>query len=139
MAECNQDAASSGAESRLVWTTRGLVTEAVLRRVACVLAVSTAHPRREELPVTEPQRLPRDRAVLVEYGGHMEPELRVGLGERFVIETNDNWFNLLGEDGAVPSVAEPPVAARQYLRANPVGGPVYVSPSAAARCFRSRS
>jgi hypothetical protein len=89
--------------------------------------------------VTEPQRLPRDRAVLVEYGGHMEPELRVGLGERFVIETNDDWFNLLGEDGAVPSVAEPPVAARQYLRANPVGGPVYVSPSAAARCFRSRS
>ena len=76
--------------------------------------------------MTEPQRLPRERAVHVEYGAHLEPELRVRLGERFVIETNDNWFNLLGEEGASPSVTEPPIAARQYLRANPVGGPVYV-------------
>ena len=76
--------------------------------------------------MTDPQRLPRDRAMLVEYGAHLEPELRVGLGERFVVETNDNWFNLLGEEDAVPSVTEPPIAARQYLRANPVGGPVHV-------------
>jgi hypothetical protein len=67
--------------------------------------------------VSDTQRLPREQAVHVEYGAHIEPQLRVALGERFVIETNDNWFNLLGEEGATPSVTEPPVAARQYLSA----------------------
>lgn len=76
--------------------------------------------------MSDPQRLPREQATHVEYGAHLEPQLRVGLGERFVIETNDNWFNLLGEEGAIPWVTEPPVAAAQYLRANPVGGPVHV-------------
>lgn len=71
--------------------------------------------------------LPRERAFLVEYGAHLEPELVVGLGERFVVETNDNWWNLLGEEGARPVPAGTPIAARQYPRANPVGGPVYVN------------
>jgi hypothetical protein len=56
--------------------------------------------------VSDVQRLPHEQAVHVEYGVHIEPRLRVRTGERFVIETNDNWFNLLGEEGAVPLVAE---------------------------------
>ena len=71
--------------------------------------------------------LPRERAVHVEYGAELAPELVVELGERFVVETNDNWWNLNGEAGALPDITRPPVAARQYLRANPVGGPVYVN------------
>ena len=39
------------------------------------------------------KRLSRDKAFHVEFGGDMPPELRVGLGEKFVIETNDNWWN----------------------------------------------
>lgn len=73
------------------------------------------------------QRLPREKAVLVEYSGDIAPELTVDLGETFVVETNDNWWNILGEEGAVPDVAGPEVAARQYLRANPVAGPIYVN------------
>lgn len=71
--------------------------------------------------------LPRDRAWHVEYGGHLEPELAVDLGERFVVETNDNWWNLLGEEGAVPDTTQPPVGARQYVRGNPVAGPIAVN------------
>jgi amidase len=72
------------------------------------------------------KRITRDKAFHVEFGGDMPPELRVGLGEKFVIETNDNWWNLLGKEGAVPSVTEPPTGARQHVRGNPVGGPVYI-------------
>jgi acetamidase/formamidase len=64
--------------------------------------------------------------VLVEYGGDIEPGLRVRLGETFVVETNDNWWNLLGEEGSVPDITQPPVGARQYVRGNPVNGPIYV-------------
>jgi acetamidase/formamidase len=73
------------------------------------------------------QTLAREKGVLVEYGGEMEPGLRVELGETFVVETNDNWWNLLGEEGAVPDITKPPVGARQYVRGNPVNGPVYVN------------
>jgi len=76
--------------------------------------------------MSKTKRLPREQAVHVEYGAHLEPELRVALGETFVVETNDNFFNLLGEPGAVPDVTRPPVAARQYLRANPLAGPIHV-------------
>jgi acetamidase/formamidase len=72
------------------------------------------------------QRLPRDKAFLVEYGGDIAPELTVDLGETFVVETNDNWWNLLGEEGSVPDVTTPPVGARQYVRGNPLAGPIYV-------------
>ena len=72
------------------------------------------------------QIYPREKATVVDYGGHLEPQMRVNAGERFVIETNDNWWNLLGTEGAVPSVTEPPIAARQYIRGNPVAGPIFV-------------
>jgi amidase len=71
--------------------------------------------------------LPREQAFHVEYGAHLEPALTVELGERFVVETNDNWWNLLGEEGAKPDVTTPPVGARQYVRGNPVAGPVHVN------------
>ena len=72
------------------------------------------------------QTFPREKAFLVEYGPDIKPEMRVKTGETFLVETNDNWWNLLGTEGAVPSVTEPPVGARQYIRGNPVAGPIYV-------------
>lgn len=71
-------------------------------------------------------RLPAEKAVLTEYGAHLEPELRVSLGERFVVETNDNWFNSVKEAG-LPETDKPPTQARQYLRVNPLAGPIYVN------------
>lgn len=73
------------------------------------------------------QRLLRERATVTDFGSHLAPELIVDLGERFVIETNDNWWNLLGKPGARPQRSEPPLAARQVLHANPVGGPIYIN------------
>ncbi len=73
------------------------------------------------------QRLAREKAVHVDFGGHVSPELQVDLGERFVLETNDNFWNLLGEEGSRPDLSHPKVAARQFIRANPVAGPIYVN------------
>lgn len=73
------------------------------------------------------KKIPREKSTITEFGAHLEPELVVDLDESFVIETNDNWWNLLGEKGSKPQPKEPPLAALQVFRANPVGGPVYVN------------
>jgi amidase len=73
------------------------------------------------------KRILRENALHVEFGGDVKPELTVELGETFVIETNDNFYNMLGKEGSRPNLKDPPIAARQYLRGNPVGGPVYVN------------
>ena len=72
------------------------------------------------------QTLPRDAALVLDYGAHLEPALTVALGETFVVETNDNWFNLVSKDGDVADRHAPPVVARQYLRCNPLAGPIFV-------------
>ena len=69
----------------------------------------------------------REKSTLTEFGAHLKPELVVDIGEHFVIETNDNWWNLLGEKGSKPQPDKPPLAALQVFRANPVGGPIYVN------------
>lgn len=73
------------------------------------------------------KRIVRDKSFITEFGAHCKPELVVDLGEKFVIETNDNWWNLLGEKDSKPQPQQPPLAALQVFRANPVGGPVYVN------------
>jgi amidase len=73
------------------------------------------------------KRISREKSTVTEFGAHLKPELVVALGESFVIETIDNWWNLLGEEGSKPRPKEPPLAALQVFRANPVGGPVYVN------------
>jgi hypothetical protein len=66
-------------------------------------------------------------STLTEFGAHLKPALVVELGEKFVIETNDNLWNLLGDKGAKPRPAEPRLLLLQIFRTNPVGGPVYVN------------
>jgi len=73
------------------------------------------------------KKISREKSTVTEFGAHLEPELVVDLGEPFLIETNDNWWNLLGEKNSKPRPKEPPLAALQVFRANPVGGPVYVN------------
>lgn len=67
----------------------------------------------------------RDQATATEYGAHLEPQLRVGPGESFLVETNDNLFNQAREKG-LAAVAEPPLQALQIVRGNPLAGPVFV-------------
>lgn len=70
------------------------------------------------------QRLPEEFGDVIEYAGDLEPRLRVKPGESFVVETKDNWFNLVKENGLQVDVE--PVAASQYLRVNPLNGPIHV-------------
>jgi acetamidase/formamidase len=72
------------------------------------------------------QRIKREDATLTEFGADIEPSLEVDLGETFIIETIDNLFNTVKEPGDAPRLGDPPLAARQVLRGNPVAGPVYV-------------
>jgi amidase len=73
------------------------------------------------------KKILREKSTLTEFGAHLKPEIVVDLEESFVVETNDNWWNLLGEKDSKPRPKEPPLAALQVFRANPVGGPVYVN------------
>ncbi|MGE4250385.1 MAG: acetamidase/formamidase family protein [Parvibaculaceae bacterium] len=73
------------------------------------------------------KRFPKKKATITEFGAHIEPGLKVDLKERFVIETIDNWWDLLGEKDAKPRPGDKPLKALQVFRANPVGGPVYVN------------
>jgi amidase len=73
------------------------------------------------------KRVERSTATLTEFGAHLEPALTVDLDEAFVIETRDNFFETVSAPGDVPRVDRPPLQALQVLRANPVGGPVFVN------------
>lgn len=71
------------------------------------------------------QRIPASKATLTEYGADIAPEITVRLGETFVVETQDNWFDTV-KDVGFPQSDKSPIAAHQYLRVNPLAGPVYV-------------
>ena len=73
------------------------------------------------------KRFPKAKSTITDFGAHIEPGLRVELGESFVIETIDNWWDMLGTADAKPRPAEAPLKALQTFRANPVGGPVFVN------------
>jgi amidase len=72
------------------------------------------------------QRLGRETATHTEYGSHLDPQLRVELGETFVVETNDNFFNSVKDSPELSQLSTPPLAAQQVIRGNPVAGPIYV-------------
>ena len=59
------------------------------------------------------KRLTSDKANITEFGAHLPPGLEVEIDERFVIETIDNWWYLLGTSDAKPDPSSPPVQARQ--------------------------
>ncbi|MGD9913491.1 MAG: acetamidase/formamidase family protein [Rhizobiaceae bacterium] len=70
---------------------------------------------------------PKAKATITEFGAHIEPGLVVDQGEKFTIETVDNFWDELGTPEARVDPASAKVKALQVFRANPVGGPVYVN------------
>ena len=72
------------------------------------------------------QVIRRDAAVVTEFGAHLAPQLEVEGGERFLVETNDNLWNL-GKQKGLAAAIEPPLAALQVIRGNPLAGPVAVA------------
>ncbi|WOH52432.1 acetamidase/formamidase family protein [Bradyrhizobium sp. sBnM-33] len=73
------------------------------------------------------QRLSKEKAVVIDFGAHLKPQLQVEPGESFVVETLDNFWDLLGDAGSVPDLKHPRIRAQQYPRVNPVAGPVYLN------------
>lgn len=56
----------------------------------------------------------------------VEPRLRVRLGERFVVETEDAFSGCLLEEGTLPTPEHWPHITSTPVRADPLTGPVYV-------------
>ncbi len=69
------------------------------------------------------QRITRDKATHFEIGAHHAPGITVDLGETFVIETKDNWSDVLGEHDEKVTKELP--SSGSY-GSNPVGGPVFI-------------
>jgi len=73
------------------------------------------------------QVLKREKAVLYEGGYNLEPALRVKEGEKFKVETQDNFEGVLIKKGTGPfSEDDLPALKSNPLKANPVGGPIYI-------------
>lgn len=73
------------------------------------------------------RRIERASAVVTEYGARLEPGLVVDQDERFVLETKDNFFDLVERPEDIISLPQrEPIAARQCVRSNPLAGPVYI-------------
>lgn len=73
------------------------------------------------------KRLKQDTAVRTELSARDEPALRVDCGERWVIETKDNFHDLVDPDDPRLPLDHNLLASNQYLKANPVAGPVHVA------------
>ncbi|NLW06908.1 MAG: hypothetical protein GX039_02840 [Clostridia bacterium] len=69
----------------------------------------------------------REKALVYEAGPHLEPLLTVKPGEKFKVETEDNFEQVLIKKGTgVFSEQDLPALKSVPLRANPVAGPIYV-------------
>jgi amidase len=72
------------------------------------------------------KRIRREDASLTEFGAHLEPALRVEPGERFLVETQDNFFGEIRTEEDLPTPEQLPFLRHQFWKVNPVAGPIYV-------------
>lgn len=69
----------------------------------------------------------REKALVYEAGAHLEPLLTVKPGEKFKVETEDNFEQALIKKGnGVFDENDLPALKSAPLKANPVAGPIYV-------------
>ena len=72
------------------------------------------------------KRISREDASLTEFGAHLEPALRVEPGERFVVETQDNFFGEIRTEEDLRTPEALPFLRTQFWPVNPVAGPIFV-------------
>lgn len=48
------------------------------------------------------ERIEREDANVTDFGAHLEPALRVGQGETFVVETQDSFFGEIKTEDDLP-------------------------------------
>ncbi len=72
------------------------------------------------------KRIVREDATLTEFGAHLEPALRVEPGERFMVETQDNFFGEIKTEEDLPTPENFSFMRTQFWTVNPVAGPIFV-------------
>lgn len=72
------------------------------------------------------QKLDRDTATITDFGAHLEPVLRVQPNERFLVETQDNFFGAINSEDVLPDPEQLEILRSNPWRVNPVGGPIYI-------------
>ena len=72
------------------------------------------------------KRIEREDANVTDFGAHLEPALRVGQGETFVVETQDNFFGEIKTEEDLPIPEQMPFLRTQFWTVNPVAGPIHV-------------
>ena len=72
------------------------------------------------------KRISREEATLTEFGAHLEPRLSVEPGERFLVETQDNFFGEIKTEEDLPTPERFPFLRHQPWKVNPVAGPIRV-------------
>src|SRR4028119_160283 len=68
----------------------------------------------------------RKDATLTEFGAHLEPMLRIDPGERFLVETQDNFFGKIETEEDLPTPERFPFLRHPPWKVNPVAGPIHV-------------
>lgn len=72
------------------------------------------------------KRIDRRKATITDFGAHIEPEIRVESGERFLVETQDNFFGEIKTEEDLPSPEQFPFLRHEPWKVNPVAGPIHV-------------
>ena len=72
------------------------------------------------------KKISREDAMLTEFGSHLEPMLRIEPGERFLVETQDNFFGEIKTEEDLPTPERFPFLRFQPWKVNPVAGPIHV-------------
>jgi amidase len=72
------------------------------------------------------KRIGREDATVTEFGAHLEPRMRVEPGERFLVETQDNFFGEIETEEDLPTPENLPFLRHQFWKVNPVAGPIFI-------------
>lgn len=68
------------------------------------------------------QKISRDKAIVTDFGANMEPVLRINAGETFLVETQDNFFGKIADEGLPATPEALPFLNDMPIRVNPVAG-----------------
>ncbi len=69
------------------------------------------------------KRIEREDANVTDFGAHLEPALRVGQGETFVVETQDNFFGEIKSEEDLPIPEQMPFLRTQFWTVTRWPGP----------------
>lgn len=72
------------------------------------------------------KKINREDATVTDFGAHLEPAVQVEPGERFLVETQDNFFGEIKTEEDLPSPEQFPFLRHEPWKVNPVAGPIHI-------------